>query len=380
MVGDTFELTVDTAGFDYAVSGSADNSEFTSGLDAVKGNMTNAVGNVLIEYEVVAVDGLYYSVQGSVFNDTSPRMPLPEMTENHTDFWFAGFGRYGPGMPIPTGDPARTIDERWVDDPNSMEGGYYIWPTIATRERALPGPVVTPDWDIYSSWDLTLGFVAQFYQETGIKLLQILEDVTDDVRIFSSTSDDPNLSITFTGGQNADDSYSWDLDVAADVGIWVNDTYYGEFYNTTSMQWEENTSEVYVDTFQVSVDGSANVGVDYDKDGRLTQMGASASFVLNVTQWNATHLEESGEVSISNLGVTLSATHTLVDRPSTTTDSSSTDTSGTSDTSNTDGTNTDTSSDGATTPELNLPGFEFIAVTLSLLGMVTMVTRFRRRE
>jgi hypothetical protein len=298
------------------------------------------------------------------------------MTENHTDFWFAGFGRYGPGMPIPSGDPARTIDERWVDDPESMTGGYYIWPTIATRERAIPGPVVTPDWEIYSSWDLTLGFVAQFYQETGIKLLQILENMTDDVRIFSSTSDDPNLSLTFTGGQNADDSYSWDLDVTADVGVWTNDTYYGEFYNETSGQNEENTSEVFVDTVQVTVDGTANVGVDYDKDGRLTQMGASASFVLNVTQWNATDLEESGEVSISNLGVTLTATHTLVERTTDTSDSSST---GSSDTSDTSDTNTDSTAGSDTTPQIDLPGFELFAATLSLLGMVAVLTRFRRR-
>jgi hypothetical protein len=296
------------------------------------------------------------------------------MTENHTDFWFAGFGRYGPGMPIPSGDPARTIDERWVEDPENMNGGYYIWPTISTRERALPGPVVTPDWEIYTSWDLTLGFVAQFYQETGIKLLQILENITDDVRIFSSTSEDPNLSLTFTGGQNADDSYSWDLDASADVGIWVNDTYTNEEWNDTSMDYVNVT---YVDITQVTVDGTANVGVDYDKDGRLTQMAATASFVLNVTNWNATHLEGSGEVSISNLGVTLTATHTLVDRSTDTSDSSST---GTSDTSDTSDTNTDGTSGSDTTPQIDLPGFELFAVTLSLLGMVAVMTRIRRRN
>jgi hypothetical protein len=373
LVGDTFELEVDYAGFTYSGLGNAADPEFTNDLDNIQGNMTNAIGNILIEFEVVEVDGLYYSVQGSLYNDTGARIDFPEMEENRTDFWFAGFGRYGPGMPIPTGDPARTIDERWIEDPEDMiDGGYYEWLTTPIRQRALPGPVVTPDWEIYSAWDLSLGFVAQFYQETGIKLLQLLEETTDDVQIFSSTSDDPDLSITFTGGQNADDSYSWDLNVDADVGLWVNDTYTDYYWNGT-----HDVEETHTRITQIAVDGDANVGVDYDEDGRLTQMAASANFVLNVTNWNATHLEGSGEITVNDLGVTLVATHTLVDRPVDTSNTS--DTSGTSDTSDTSD-SSDTTDDGATTPQVDLPGFELFAVSISLLGMVTIMTRMRRRN
>jgi len=352
-VGDTFSLKVSDAGFDYSTSSSDANvkSQLDQILSWVDGNMTNQIGNEILQFKVVEVRGLYYSIEGTVTDGNGGTQAFPAKDGVFNDFWMSGFARFGPGMPIPTSDPAKTF--HFADVYNTTSGYYdYIQTSQLEplRNRAFPGPFATADFGIFHAWDKTLTYVVSLFNgelQTGI---QALEDVQGQIQFSSSTTADPIVTVAFNSDSSANHYAGWELSTNWDVSVWGNST-----GNDTVPSYTE-----------VSTTGNLALAVDYNNTV-LQDISLNGGFDFNVTQYNSSTTQYvTGSVSnlVFKLSVTTSVTPYVPPTP-------------------TSSTNTTVSSGGSSTSSgglgLPLPGFEFVGALLAVISIGTFVNLKKKR-
>ncbi|MHA2251763.1 MAG: hypothetical protein ACXAD7_15470 [Candidatus Kariarchaeaceae archaeon] len=348
-VGDKYSISVDEASMSPATYRFNPQDDPINALVDVKEGMEGAVDTKLFEFEVMEIDDLYYRVEGSLWNG-SELVPVPDPNDpNNIDVWMVGFGKLFPPVPLPG-------------------AAFGNLGNQAQRLGSLPGPIVTKDWKIYAAWDKTMGYVF----ETGvIAFLEILEEIdvgfADDVDLFSSITDDPQIVGSYTGSETALGGFDTSLDLNWDAGIWANDSWAywsnqsywlpdGTFVPMPPV-WEEGWKVVEIDTT-----GTLNLDVLYDEWGVLDEFSISGHIKFDIKETNSTHVIQDWGVELSNIVFSLKSEFTPVTpRTSETTDTSDT----TTDT--TDTSDSDTSEDS---PGFDLPGFEIYLSIISFIGLV----------
>jgi hypothetical protein len=359
-VGDKFELTITDAGLDATTFGFPEDEDPQGLINEINANATAEIGETLISFEVVEVDGLYYSISGNLTAGEEFET-FPENDGLRNDIWMVGFGRIGPGMLIPTEDPARTFETYWDED---LGDDVVTDQVVPVRQRALPGPFMTPDDDIYASWDATLLAGVERFDEVIDLALSLLESETDNIILASSATDDPIITPSFSSLTDANGYAGWTLGLDVDFALWENDT----------QVYDDGFGGQIVDQrfYWTNITGSASVSLKYS-DGKMTELSLTASGQVDRYEYNDTHVNFDGGITLTELKVVITGTYTpAVVETTETSDTSITDTSDTTDTSTDSTTGTDTSNE---TPALPVPGFEIALTFLSMLGFAFVVRR-----
>ncbi len=350
-VGDTFALTVSEANFNFvtaAIGNDMDKNDLDALLSDIKGNFTQLVGETLIDFKVVEVDQMYYRVEGSVFNGTDqPRIEFPEDNE---EIWMVGFGRFGPGMPQ-----------------NMLEMGPVStsdYSSAEVKRHAMPGFVVSEDYDIYAAWDKTFDFLSKSAAISALDVLSqlpgLIDDPEDYLSFYSSTTDYPILNNDVTGATTSDGGYKTSINYSWDIMMDMNDTYNESYYDPINDTWYEVPTWDY---FVANTSGQISAVSIYDNTGAYKEFTLSGGFDFGMKVFNATAMEGDLSISISDIVFSLDGNMTRV-TPISTTNSTNTSTNG----------NVTTSSD---TPLLNLPGFEFY---ITIFAIFVAIPIFRKRK
>ncbi|MCY3410346.1 MAG: hypothetical protein INQ03_01805 [Candidatus Heimdallarchaeota archaeon] len=366
-VGDKYELTIDSATFDFTTSGFEDVGmpEMDDVLGDIKSNFTQFEGSLLLELEVKEVHGMYYRVEGSVFNGTdNPRIAVPDAGN---EAWMVGFGRMGPGMPLPIGS--------WNEDETVHD---------MIRGNAVPGFVTSKDFTIYAAWDKTLQFASTNVISNVMANLEYLPEFgtpgAEFLDIKSSLTANPIITAGYTYGETSVGGYEIGVITAWDVIVDTNQTTYDSIYaeNGTWLYDYEGWAHVKAET-----KGGLEFASTYDEHGDYEGVSFTGDIWgkvdITVKDINGTH-SATLEASISNIDFTILGVVTRVNpitTPVDTTDDTTDDTSNTTDDTSdtTDDTTDDATLDG---PLGDLPGFEFILTLMSFSAVVFVVNKKRR--
>lgn len=300
-VGDTFTVDIDDLGFDYSLSGLSgnDSAGLSEELDNIRNSMAGLVGQTLIDFEVVDIDGLWYQVEGFVYDgelDEMVAVPGPDTTGD-VELWMLGFGRLGPGMPQ-----------------NFMFGGFgesSFGPDVR-RAANLPGIVVTPDWQIYQAWDLTETTAAELGSELFVNILEIgaeasqTDDNSDWIDFSSSTTDTPVFDASFSSTVDAN-GYSVMASLDVDMVIEENNTWGYWYYNETS--GEDYFVEDGWSWNNVAIDGFGSITTDYDLYGTFEGVSVSGQFTVSTQYEDSDGYSGAATVSVSNARADISVNY-----------------------------------------------------------------------
>lgn len=440
-VGDVFHINMGATDMAYTLWGAAQNSEVMNTFGNAT-NLLNEVENIpVLEMEILEVSGLYYLASVSGYNQSTGTM------DYLGDQWFVGFGRFGLGFGItaPADDWVEytetvvdvytweeTFNQSDTTYTNTYEDTYtytnyyqeryeYDHPVI---QDAPSGPVVTPDYDIQQSWDLTTGVLAEYAALVGATVFFVtalfddnggdggdggeeppalgLDTVTQDDVFDLIGVDLPvnfTIDITASGVLNADGSYDSSLAVDAWGEIEVNRTWTDWYYDENNTYVEESYFE-YIDAY---AEAAMAYSITYDDSGFMSSATLSMDGVLDLYRqfndtWEGEVGDEWGRIDMNaSMGMEMvvdevpdpTTDDTITDDDTNSTDigsnSTDDDTSTNNGTTSDDGTSSvdDTTSDADTTssednntPENPLPGF---GVFLGLLSMMAVAVIVRRR-
>lgn len=374
-VGDTFSLDVSKADFTYSTSGIPNPQEVTDVIESIKTLANDAVGTHLIELEVKEVHGMYYRVEGSMFNGTGkPRVNIPD---GPGEAWMVGFGRLGPGMPLPLGSTNNSDNTG-----TSALSLNILSDSEERRMHAAPGFVVSEDWKIYNAWDKTLGFL-------GATALTQVASVIDDLGsngpkellfLGSKSTNDPVLGVTMDAGETTDGGYQSTLTAGFDVKLELNTTddrydYYDSYDELGNLRgyYPFDTHEYSHFTVQAELDAALSSSYtkhgDFDKasftfDGSLSvNMLEEYKYVHDNDTYEgylAGHYETNtwgpASISISNLVFEVDGTMTRINPIVDPVDSPS----------------------SSETPGFSLPGFELFYAIASVSFVTLVITRKRK--
>lgn len=398
-VGDEFSLTFSEFGFDYTSSGIP--VEVLDFVDELKANITAEVGTTLVNIEVLETHGMYYRIGVEVYNFTDGTYFDPVETEA----WMVGFGRAGPGMPLPLfGDSG---------DSYYYDLGLNIASHDEIRRYAVPGVVVSKDYEIYAAWDKTISFLTSTGMTAFLAALEEMDAMEPDVDIDNSLgTGSPLMALVYDYGETSDGGYENTMTGTMDVDFWMYDdqVWYDSVWNESLGAWEQYYEESYggyerywdgddyyyewnpylwgwkwqynetagnwqdLYTWEertVTVDGGMAMSSLYDNSGAFDEFSVTMDMdmTVDVIGENGTIVDAS--LSISNFIFTLDGS---IDRVNPYVPPEDTDTNGTdTDANNTDGNNTGTE-DG---PALDLPGFEFVSV-LSMAFIAVYARRIKK--
>lgn len=369
-VGDTFSYTITDASFGFDTSGFPPEEDFPGVLTSIQNNFTAYEGMTVAEFEVIEVDQMYYRVTGEIYNETDgSTFTIPDAGN---EIWMVGFGKIGPGMPM-----NMLIGSDFGDDGGDDGGdgggdpGLGLNTFLSADEVRLhvsPGFVTSKDYDIYSAWDKTMNYVVSVGATTFLEGFEQAVGDMDmenpfDIRIFSSTTDEPVFVAGMSGGETADGGYSSDLSISWDVGIWQNETTWE--YSYDEFGYETKTAVGYRG-LEVNTTGAFSFETAYDSTGAHDFASFDGYINVEVRGFNENGTEGTGEISISDFILKIDGSMTRVN-PIITDDDTTT-------------TTTTTPADDDTTddePLIDLPGFELVSAVLAF-SFVTMVIRRRK--
>jgi hypothetical protein len=350
-VGDQFSLDIEAADFSFSTAGfplQDDPADFLTDIDT---EFNDVAGTNLVEFTVLEIDDLYYRIEGKRWDgETNTLVPFPE-NANANDVWMAGFGRYGLGMPLPS----------------SIVGGFGH---EAIRANAIPGPIITKDWKIYSAWDKTLGFVFTEGFDIFAEALStvVFTDEGEFIDFRSSLTDDPIIVSSWAGTATTAGGYETKVSLNWDIGTLQNETW-SDPYNYTGWRWNGTHNEWVVDEGvnegweyrNINTTGLLELIVSYDNKGVFNSLSLTGSIKVDFL----THrVENNGPLEINGpLGVELTEINVQIKSTftpfveSTTTTTSETTTSESEE---------DTGGDAG----VDLPGFELYIGLTALFGLI----------
>lgn len=353
-VGDTFDLGISQATFDFATTGFGGGSEDPTGiLNEIKSNFTSLVGQNLLELEVIETKGMYYRVDGTMWNGTGePRVPIADGGEA----WMVGFGRMGPGMGM-------NLAMGGSGNQMSALGLNSLISHDELRTHLAPGFVVSEDYEIYSAWDKTMTFAMETGLTTFLAAMAEIEEYSyangEFFQLRSSVSEDPVVVAGYTGGETADGGYSTDVTINWDVEVDENRTAGYEYWDGfnwifVAEGWRHNT---------VESSGALRMQTAYTNHGDFDFWKMDGFVNVHVIESNETGQLVDVTVSISNFILEFDGTMTRVNPiVDTTTSDLTTDDPGTTD---------------EEPPALDLPGFE---LGFALLAFASVAFVVRRRK
>jgi hypothetical protein len=361
-VGDTFDIKVSDAGFDFTTSGFNPDDNPTDEMTAIQSQMDALIGETFVSMEVVETHGMYYRITGSLRVNETYNEPIPG---GDGEAWMVGFGRLGPGAMMNMAFNDNGGDDYYYDPYYAL--GLNSITQAERRVYSAPGFVVSADWDIYAAWDKTVAFAASFGLTTFLEVLQNIEEDAD-FWIASSTDDTPDITAVWNGGVNANGGYTTAFTVTADFVQYENRTednggYWEDYYTYVQNPdtWHSNL---------VKVQGTVGLDSTHTKDGDLDYFKATADFRIEVyeewSEWDGTVTTHGPVVvNIENGVVEFDATMTRVNPIVSTTTTEPTSGSTTSGGSSSDA------------PALDLPGFEFYLSIMSFIA-VAFISKKRR--
>lgn len=323
-VGDKWSLTVDDVGFEYELAGfsAEEQVEASNGLADAQTALASANGQTLFDFEVQELDGLYYRVDGSIYDgESESMMPLED------DLWMSGFGtlNYQIGKlaffaGIFGGNDDSGSEEEGLG-PTLSQDGDGLSVEDARRLISPPGFAITEDWAVYEAFDFSISAVVEGYESLFVEALAIETDI------------DGTLDISYDGFRR-DGGYELSASVDFDLS------------------GPTNASDPLSPT--VSVDVNVAVNMVYDKYGILESFEISGSGSISLT---------TGEfVSINNARLKLVSDFESVEPL--------TDNVG-------DDGNDAVSGDDDGGPGIDVPGFDFYLAMLSILSLGFIIRRRR---
>jgi hypothetical protein len=257
-VGDEYSVSLSDYNFDFALTGEAE--ELEDDLTELDTELTNLEAvDALIKMTVTEVSGLYYKTTVEVYNSTTTE--FDDMGEQ----WFVGFGRVGYGAVSGTG----------------MVG-------FAT---AITGPVVTPDFTLWRSWDATMVSIFAIIETEINDLFEVVEEEDETIN---------SLEGTFQLSYSSSGEYSYGYEASGTVDLNVTEQY-----------------ETYTQNSALELTFDHSLTVNYNKYGRLQSIDFDLSMFLNLEMVSSSTEEGetgSGSIDIDELTFKLTFNHdTLVE-------------------------------------------------------------------
>jgi hypothetical protein len=231
-VGDKWELSVKQLGFDYSLSGfdPTQQNEIADQLDQIDSQISSIEGTKILSLEVKEIDGLYYRVDGQVYDpETESMMTLSDFTDG-VDLWMNGFGPvHYRGFGFASLGGGLTISTCYYDyygyEVCESSGPSFNGFTDEEIKRVLnfPGIVMTPDWDIYQAWDKTISAGVEGLEGQIVAALNGVDsDVFGDVNLGFSTTKVNNGEYKVKASAHVDITSNYDgsrqkIDASAEV-------------------------------------------------------------------------------------------------------------------------------------------------------------------
>jgi len=364
-VGDTYALKTSGAGMNFQVNSTnaTITQNVTDQLGNIKSNMTAKVDTNIMKFTVVAIDGLYYSVEGFTYDENGTKTAFPAHDGYYDDHWFVGFGT---NMMQVAEYPTQTYVLNSTGDPTNER--------MPLRQRAEVGPIVTEDYNIYDGYDDTVNMLfSAIYSNFWDALMS--SAVTDpDVVPSSSTGGLPTSSLTVFNANGYD--YAYGLNFNIDIRLSYNSTY----IDADGISHDFNANFTYV------ADGSSLVGYNHGIIEDISIYGSlnySEVYYGDITPDQIT-------VNITDFHIDLTGNFTsnYIAPPDTNPTSPTTGPSSPTTTdNNSDNNNQRSSPDEATTPTTGdpvvnntntpeLPGFSLLISFVSLVSLI-FVAKYR---
>lgn len=220
-IGDKFKLELSEFNFDYSFPSSMSQEEIDvteAEILDFKDFITPIVGKNLMDLEVVDIAGLYYEVEGSIYDpDTTSIRTISDLTNGEVNtIWMSAFGTFHYAYPRLSTSWFAFVDAEYTEtcSSTSAEYGYYytceggyefggISDEVFRRAINLPGFVISEDYKIYQAYDQSIVVLTDFYSML-IQGLTAEDDVTFDMT-YELTS---NIQ---DGGYHASSMYTIDV-------------------------------------------------------------------------------------------------------------------------------------------------------------------------
>ena len=365
LTGDSAKIVLSDSRFDYLLSSSADISLIDNDLLSFQNDLADATGQTLLDLSITEIQGTKYKANIERYNANT------KLLEQQEDFWFSSFGKY----------PQSALLSPLIDP-------FVSFGNIP-NEISL-GPFITPDWDIYNSWDQRLSSIQQisnvelefldikslfpsliniqpFFFDELYKIIDKYDESTfDEINSGKTKVTLVDISLSFSTTDVFGDVYSSIFDVNYFIDIQHN--------------WTDNTLNNHI--YEATYDGKSSVLVEYghsDSKTRLirTQTETSMNYVwakdINGVNQGVSNL------TLTDFYLDFKIDYVLVTRPppeDITTDTTLETTKTEPDTTEPDQSQPTSSSPGFTS---SAPGFT-IGLTLFSIMVISIVIGNRRRK
>ncbi|MHA1911849.1 MAG: hypothetical protein ACTSYA_09155 [Candidatus Kariarchaeaceae archaeon] len=254
-VGDLYSYEISVASIDetHDLSGlpltEAEIAEIEANITDVKAEFTGLVGNKIVDFEVLQVQGLYYQVEARLYDPTTGLRAVDEYDDPITEtIWCVAF----------------------------LGGAGKIMDSYNGVEEVVSGPVISPDWEIYGSWVTALNAI----ESTYMKLLKNgIEDEVSAEESVDLSIDDWKFAMSLTQANGyayirQEVKVSGSLDADIDGGYISADA---SLHMDEWIAWDETTGVLTSIVYHADGDFS----IDAEPPATVTDPGFSGSVDVN---------------------------------------------------------------------------------------------------